>query len=527
MPGQEGSLNGNTIIYDEQISRYVSETQKDTNHKMTFPFSRETKKDLLEQAINKHPVFRNLANTLDNGAETTISSGLLKDIIIEQYLLVDQDLPNPAISDAQRIPYIDIAVLNKIVMIVKETDIDAAMNGLVTNDSGIKREIASAVQQGEMYGMSLENVLEKDKESVYKVFEVLKPEENSPLGSYTNYSTTLDALFSDNINPTMKSKLSDYLIMYQEDIAKSVEKGLTSEEVLEKLIGIIKLNNHETNAIMTNKSEVEIFKSLDLIHESMQNGDTQKAEELLNEIKEKYKDDENASRFLEMMTSSDGKTTVESSLQFREQYIKTYNIAKILDGVDEDRRKYKNNIDLDSISDDKEREAVLKRLAVMLISYEKDVQEGSIERISDYKVNGMSLDQFIDQDGKENAIKYVIGELEAYKGKPIKSENGYAELFYDQKFLSVNNISKNKTVLNYYESSMDISGECKYPEDLPPELRRSYDKAYKESSAERKKEYDKIAKQGLGVDKQQYEIGKYIDSFAFSNSLLPLKVVCL
>ena len=525
MPGQQGNLNGSTIMYDEQISRYVSETQKDTNHKMTFPFSREAKKDLLEQAINKHPVYRNLAITLDSGGESTISSGLLKDIIIEQYLLVDQDLPNPAISDAQRIPYIDIAVLNKIVMIVKETDIDAAMNGLVTNDLGIKREIASAVQQGEMYGMSLEKVLEQDKESAYKVFESFKPlEEDGSFKNYLNdinlkeYKNYLD--FFDNSNDSKNTVANNWISKHlYEYIQESNEKNSTGflDQNKDEGIGKVTFNGQETNAIMLNKTDTDIYRHLILMAKADKEGDREKCEKILRDMQEKYKDNKDAKRFFNLM-APDGNFTVENALAFRIEYNKAYNKTKIIDDIDEDIKENKHNVDFDKIKDDKERERTLKRFAVGLVSYEPEVQECFKRRLKDYTIQGMRGDEFVEKFGMEKLEEYVIGELETYKGKPIKKDNGYAELFREEKFLSNNDLTRDTNIIKSYEKRMEIAGEFSYPEDATFEERRKFDKAYKESSSELGIEYERIADQGLGVDKQQYEIGKYIESFDLANN---------
>ncbi len=189
--------NGNTLIYDEQVRQDLSSPSQRAIYAETekkepiLPFSYEAKVSILTQAVNSHPVFNTIMNSI-RGTSAYIDRGTLADIIIGQYMTIDS--MSEAYANTKGVPLISAEVLGRIINSVKEVEIDEVVNGVVLNPDGTVNRLSSAIQLGEMYGVPLEQALAMQKDGLANIAKMNQPESFIP----RNMSDAMNELESAN-----------------------------------------------------------------------------------------------------------------------------------------------------------------------------------------------------------------------------------------------------------------------------------------------------------------------------------------
>ncbi len=298
MPPSIGANGSENIIYDEsQEQEYIRDTQLATNKKLQVPFSREYKKELLVEALNINPLFRNIENSLRNSDTSMMSSAMFRDIIIEEYMAIDGDPPSPVVTDGKpRIPFIDVSVLNRIVHVAKEVNIDTMQDGLVLTADGQVDKLASAVQQAQIAGVPLERVLANEKAIAAGIMRVSDAED--PLEKIAN------SILQNESEQYDLSKAS-YLTSESMDVLTTIygknfdfsKADVDTKEVMETILEVL----HDQKGIDFFKEHPEFTKTI-LRNYIQKSEDASVVSKLL---KANIEDDFDLTGFLESLTVKD------------------------------------------------------------------------------------------------------------------------------------------------------------------------------------------------------------------------------
>ncbi len=167
--------NNNLMFFDSQEhDDWIRETQEQVNKKIISSSFLQEKEELINEALNSHPVYKNICNTLDRLAldtsiPNTMTSRFFHDTIIEQYMQIDA-ISDTAIGNTT-VPVIDITVLDKIIQSATKS-----IDTVAFTEAGYIDKVQTDINLNQINGQSLEEYFTEEKQEIMEFNDFIKDE---------------------------------------------------------------------------------------------------------------------------------------------------------------------------------------------------------------------------------------------------------------------------------------------------------------------------------------------------------------
>ena len=136
--------------------------------------------------------------------------------------------------------------------------------------------------------------------------------------------------------------------------------------------------------------------------------------------------------------------------------------------------------------------------------------------LENYTINGINLGTLLKEKG-ENAVQEILkNSYEQISGKELDPENGYSQAFKDVGCLSLKDMSHNIQRVKRIKDSVRKAGGVIIPNQQSEKEIYLTTSTIIKTTHDVSHEIERYQNQNLGIDIQQKEIGKYIDSFDLS-----------
>jgi hypothetical protein len=516
-------------IQERETERYIRDTQLETNSKLQVPFSRDYKKQLLEQAVLKHPLYNTMFKTIQADQNTELRATEFRDMVVERYLSVDDTVINDLGRNGKPVvPYIDITVLSSVVSGIRD-QLSSDRNNIVFNADGTKNVVETARQVAEINGVSFEKALASELTGSYvhnsdTILGALGVTEISSSSIDMNVVKPImnaDIIFGDGFGSDIYK--NNYLKQFldKEDFYNSrVFADAAQEEQEESTLNDENAKYKTLCGIFGNLIELEIHELLSDIAVLDENSSDYKAK--VAEIENLIAKNEDGKRFGAWIEKSGG-FNKEGLTNFYKGFNYRYNQTIIKTKILNDISNHDNRVYIDKLTDanNNEKTKALSVLICGVISREDSIRKPTLKMLNKYVIGNVNLGDYYLRNGEEALRTYLFEQYKNITGKELDPDKDFSNIFREIGCLTngtaIEDKAHNDKKRNGIKKSIIMAGGFPVPDEVTESENIMIAQSAIDTSREVKREMFKFTEQDLGTDPQRLEIGRYIDSFDLNN----------